>query len=412
MWILFLIYSIIMSDFYKNINLNNNRIENVGNPINGKDAVNLEYLQNVLESTAYDTTVSVNVSSVDNYIGVSDQTITSYQLNVVYIITFANSNTITNPTLDIDGVGSISLKKPDNTGLIDLEVGDIISGVQYFLTYNGSTFQIHISKAVDINNFTYSNATPVPVTIGGIASGTTFSSVPITTMFDLLLYPYQDATFTSFGIQSQSTLLEAGATVSNTSRVFTWATSNSSYITPNTINIYSITGGTTLLLGSASNTGSATITLPAPIMFATPSSYSWQITGKRTNNVTFSRNFTVSWAFKMYTGISGNALLTQTDVLAFGGTIATGITGTYTFGAGGYKYFVIPNNLANPVTFKDQATNLGVGMADATDGYSDTNAGVYSFKYLSVTNVNGVTQTYRVYRTKYTLGGSINIIVS
>lgn len=37
----------------------------------------------------------------------------------------------------------------------------------------------------------YSNSTPVPVSLGGISSGTTFSNVSISEMFNKLLYPYQ-----------------------------------------------------------------------------------------------------------------------------------------------------------------------------------------------------------------------------
>jgi hypothetical protein len=51
-------------------------------------------------------------------------------------------------------------------------------------------------------------------------------------------------------------------------------------------------------------------------------------------------------------------------------------------------------------------------MAGASEGYTDTNGGAYNFKYLNITNQFGVLSTYRVYRTKHVLGGSIKITVT
>lgn len=399
-----------MSDFYKNINLNLNKLINLDDPTALTDAVNLRYLQSVL-GVGFDNIINVSSSGTDTYIGVGTPTITSYDINTVYIVTFANANTITTPTLNIDGLGVTTIVKTDITGIVPLDVADIVNAVQYFLTYNGSQFQLYLSSPIGTSG-TYTNLNPVPITQGGILSGTTFNSVSITSVFDMLLYPYQLANFNTFDISGQPTTLEVGNSVTSGSKTFTWSTSNSSYITPNTIEISKITSGTVILATALANTGSTSITLGSAVTLSTVGSYTWQIKGTRTNSTLFTRNFTVNWLYKMFADTSPNTILTAADVLAMSGNLQNTINGTYAFAANNYKYFAIPNNLPNPTLFKDQATNLNVGMADATDGYTDTNAGVYSFKNLSVTNPYGITQTYRVYRTKYTLGGSINIIIS
>ena len=91
-------------------------------------------------------------------------------------------------------------------------------------------------------------------------------------------------------------------------------------------------------------------------------------------------------------------------------------TDTYSFAAGDYKYFAWPDSFGSPTAstgFKDTSTNLAVAMADSTDNafFSNEQNGWY-YGTVSVTNTYGQTTTYRVYRTKNVLGGSINIQVS
>lgn len=383
-------------------------------PVNPTDLVNKQALEDAITTaigTEFSGNISVVASGTDNYIGVGTPNIVTYDMNTVYIVTFANNNTIPNPTLNIDGAGVVTIIKTDETGSIPLDIDDIVAGTQYFLTYNGVELQIYISNPI-ANPGTYTNLNPVPATLGGVAAGTTFNNTTISSVFNMLLYPYQVANFSSFSISGISTLLEVGSTITAGSKTFLWSTVNPSYITSNTIEISKLTGGTVILGTGFANTGSHVISLPSAITLVTPGTYTWQIKAKRTNNTFFYRTFIVTWAYKMFTGTSANTSLTQSDALAMSGAVKTSPLGTYAFAAGNYKYFVIPNNFVNPTSFKDGATNLTVGMADATDGYTDVNAGPYSFKFLSITNGFGVTQTYRVYRTKYTLGGSINIILS
>ena len=82
----------------------------------------------------------------------------------------------------------------------------------------------------------YTNETPVPQTLGGIQAGSTFDNVPLTTMFDLLLYPYQTPSFSSFSVNISSPV-EVGYTIAAGNKTFTWTTTNSSNIAPNSVTI-------------------------------------------------------------------------------------------------------------------------------------------------------------------------------
>jgi hypothetical protein len=257
----------------------------------------------------------------------------------------------------------------------------------------------------------YTNATAVPSTIGGIAVGSTFTNQTMQQMWDALLYPYQSPTFASFSISGQSTPIEVGTTISGT-KTFAWSTTNSSNVQTNTVNINDVTNSVVLLTSSA-NDGSEVITLPSSITKTVPSSHQWQISAVNTNIITFNRTFTVNWYWKIYYGTSSNVTLTESDIesLANSGLVNT-YAGSFVYVSGGYKYFCIPDSFGSPNSFKDDATNLTVAMATNSDDvfYSNIANGIY-YGLVSVTNVNGNTTNYKVYRTKNILGGSITIDV-
>jgi hypothetical protein len=119
----------------------------------------------------------------------------------------------------------------------------------------------------------------------------------------------------------------------------------------------------------------------------------------------------------MYYGTSSSATLDESGIEGLTSSLLTSSeTGTKSFAAGGYKYFAWPDSFGSPTAttgFKDTSTNLAVAMADSTDNafFSETENG-WSYGEVSVTNAFGQSTTYRVYRTKNVLGGSINIQVS
>lgn len=357
--------------------------------------------------------VSVTASGVDTYIGTGTPTVVAYNLAAIYITTFANANLTTTPTIDIDGIGVLNIVKSDETGIVPLEVGDIQPITQYYLTWDGLTSIQLFTQTPAADPGTYTNLNPVPVTLGGVVAGMQFNNTTYSQVFTTLFYPYLVPQFTSFGITGQPTLMEVGNTIISGSKTFTWTTSNSGNIGANNIRITNVTGGNVIMLDNSPNDGTQVVSLPSPITKVAIASHVFAIRATRTNNSYLTRNFQINWNFRNFYGTQTLPVLTEVDIEALSNSyLGTTIAGTFNYASGGYKYFVLPNTSVNPTLFKDSNTNFAVAMADVADGYTDVNAGVYKFKFISITNPYGITQTYRVYRTKNILGGTINITVS
>lgn len=243
----------------------------------------------------------------------------------------------------------------------------------------------------------YTNATPVPVTLGGITAGTTFTDVPLTEMFTRLLYPYQAPTFASFTITGLSDT-EVGNLYPAQNRNANWTTTNSSNITANTIRIIDVSGGNTTLASGLPNTSPASVSIPA-LQLTTAGSKQFRIEGTNTNTATFSRTLTINWQWAVYYGESPLTSLTSAEIIGLRvKNLTSTANGTYAMQAGNYKYITYPVSFGLKSTFKDQATNLDVAMLAPST--------------VSVTNSYGITTNYYVHRTLNQLGGSITIIVS
>lgn len=372
--------------------------------------------------SSYTTQFSISATSVDAYVGTSTPTLTAYSVSDIYLTQFDNSNTITGTTLNIDGLGALDLMKGTDEGLAHLEVGEIQTGVTYFLTYDGTQFQFFTSSPEGTPG-TYTNLSPATVAVGGITVGTTFSGATWQSIFDTMFHPTLTPNFTAFSLRStsssassiQTQTLEVGNSVSGGSKAFTWTTSNSAFVKPTSIRIYS--GATNISIPSSGMTNDSYEALTLTNTRKTSqSSFIWYVYGTRTNNSTFSSSFTVNWYWRRMYGVStATTISTSADVNAFSGTgsLTTTMLGTYTLTGAGYKYFFAPTTFANPTLFKDASTQLAVAMADATDNsFFSGVSGSYSYGTTSVTNQFGITQNYRVYRTRNFLNGNITITVS
>ena len=368
---------------------------------------------------------SVTAIGVDSYSGTSTPSISGYSVGVIYLTTFANENTSTATTIDIDSYGPVNIYKVTaESGTTALDIGDIQTGVTYYLTYDGSDMQFFSDNPSSNIPNTYTNLTPVPATLGGVLAGTTFSGTTYKQVFDTLFYPTLIPSFTSFSMRgysnsatTQPTTLEVGDSVSGGSRVFTWATSNSSFVTANSIKIYS---GASYIISSPTsgiaNDGVEFITGLTNQKRTVQSTYSWKIIATRTNLTTFSSTFSVNWYWRRMYGVStATTLTTSASINAFSGTgaLTTTIAGTYSFVGAGYKYIFVPTTFGHPTLFKDVNTNLSVAMADVSDNaFFSGSSGNYYYGTTSVTNQFGVAQNYRVYRTRNYLNGNISITVS
>jgi len=243
----------------------------------------------------------------------------------------------------------------------------------------------------------YTNASATPSAIGGISAGSTFAARTWQQMFDALLYPYQSPSFNAFSMSGQSTTVEVGATTP-ANPTLTWSTANSGNISANTIQITNVTGGNVVLLSGSANDGTQAVTL-APITKTTASSHTLRIQATNSLGGTFTRDYTVTWQWRVFYGESASASLDEAGVEALRvGSLASGYSGTKSFSAGGYKYFAYPTAMGVATSFKDSSTNLDVPFQPP--------------QTVSVTNANGVTTNYYVYRSTNVLGSAINIVIA
>jgi len=243
----------------------------------------------------------------------------------------------------------------------------------------------------------YTNAVPIPTTIGGIASGTTFTNKSMAQMWDSLLYPYQVPTFSAFSITGQATTIEVGASIP-ANRTFTWSTTNSSNINTNSISIIDVTGGNTTMASSLANDGTELITYSA-ISKNTATTHQFKIQATNSQSTVFNRTLTVSWLWNKYYGTSVSTSLDEPSIESLANAIlSSSFAGSYTFAAGGYKYICYASILGTATTFKDQSTNLDVPFEPV--------------QVVSVTNVNGITTNFNVHRTTNILGSAITITVA
>lgn len=260
----------------------------------------------------------------------------------------------------------------------------------------------------------YTGASPTTITVGGLPSGSNISGLPISDILEDILVPYVAPAFSSFSI-GQSSPVEVGTTISGFKN-FSFGFSQLGNVNANSLSVLDVTTPSTLGTGLA-------LTSPqsldiGSIAYSSPTTHSWRGTAVNTQSNTFQSALTsVSWLFRIFYGTSANLTLTESQIEALTNSpLASTENATYSFAGGGYKYWAWPDSFGSPTAstgFKDTATNLAVAMASAVDdaAYSNVENG-WSYALVSVTNPNGVTVNYRVYRTKFVLGGAINVEVS
>lgn len=260
----------------------------------------------------------------------------------------------------------------------------------------------------------YTGASPTTITVGGLPAGSAIAGETLSDILQSILVPYIAPAFSSFSI-GQSSPIEVGTTISG-SKNFSFGVTQLANIEPDSLFILDVTGSATIASGlPVASPQSANI---GTILRNAPATYQWQGTVVDTEgNTIFSGLASVSWFFRLFFGTSTNPTLTEAQIEALSNSSLTSSkNATYSFPGGGYKYWAWPDSFGSPTTltgFKDTSTNLAVSMASSVDdsAYSNIQNG-WSYAIVSVTNGNGVTANYRVYRTKFVLGGAVNVAVS
>jgi len=306
-----------------------------------------------------------------------------------------------NMVASVNGMtGAVSLNTsniPDYTGrryITDNE-RDALSGVVNSISLSNPVADVKFVED-SISGLSYTNSMPMPSTVGGLETGSTFNNVTIPQMFTQLLYPYQYPSFSSFTISGQSSPIEVGDSIP-AGRTFTWATTNASNINNNSIEIDDVTNSITIA-SSLPNTGSFISSYNA-VTKTSATTNVFRVRALNSKSQSFIQNYTVSWLFRKYYGESLSSTMSASSAVSLRvNSLSNSFVGTYFFVGGGYKYFVWPTILGTASSFKDTSNNLAVPMQS-----------VYT---ISITNSFSVSQNYYVYRTTNILGGSISIAVS
>jgi len=299
-----------------------------------------------------------------------------------------------------------------NGGSFDVDLSGLVSAGDTFVsggTISGDTLILTRTDGnnvlVNLSGFSgeiyYTNSASTPTTIGGIGAGSTFSAQTMQQMWDMLLYPYQVPAFTSFVRTNKNSIYELGEDMVGGNQTFTWSTSNSVNVSPNTISIDENHSATNLLTGSANDgtellvTTSYNNTSPATTLLYT-------ITATNTQLTPFSTTISASWRGRWYYGMNSNTSVTDNDIT--GGTMTTALVSsvvnnfvTWTPAGAQYGYLIIPNYLAQPSDLKDSVAGcFGTNIPHSIIGTTTFN------------NAFGVSQTYNIYRTTNQFNSPVN----
>lgn len=256
---------------------------------------------------------------------------------------------------------------------------------------------------------TFQNDNPTTITVGGIAAGSTFHTpVLLNELFRIMLYPFQAPGFASFAIAGVTSPLEVGSSF-GPAVTFNWSTSQSGNVGANSITLKDITTAATLLSNTA-NDGTQAVTLPGAVTRSTAGTHVFEIDGVDTQPAPFNRQLTIAWQWRRYFGASANTSLTASQILALASNgLASGYAGSYSMGAGGYKFIALADAVGGQITsVKDASTQLAVPMVSG----SHTDGGGYGYELVTVVNAQGVSAAVRVYRTLNALGSAVQMVVA
>jgi len=100
--------------------------------------------------------IVATVSNGASYSAITTPVINSYDTETIYIVKFESSNIGTSASLNINNLGVKYLMKTDGYSLSDITTGDITPNYSYFVTYDGSGFQLlNTTDSGGINNKYY-----------------------------------------------------------------------------------------------------------------------------------------------------------------------------------------------------------------------------------------------------------------
>jgi hypothetical protein len=251
---------------------------------------------------------------------------------------------------------------------------------------------------------------PDPTTatdVAGIPAGTTGlvgeNSIQI---LERILYPYQRVSFSNLNTGLGATQFELGQTAGNGSKTVTWTASSppSNWIDGSGVLRYSGFVSGTLLTGFNPTANTATVTYPAIRSTSLSSNtFTLQITGAQVEGTNPSATTSARWWSRLYWGKSTSTSHTNPLTLTNGSSDLFSSVGTRSFDVSegnGYFYLFLHNN------YKLDSIFLGVLPLSLTLPLPSQPSPV------TVTNVHGSQQQYKIYRSNQILNGSLSLNIT
>ncbi len=217
-------------------------------------------------------------------------------------------------------------------------------------------------------NDEYTGSTPSTVEVGGLSSGSVLTGRTYTSIFQEMLVVYLDPAFNGAPtVTVQNYTVEVGTTLSG-SRTFSWSTSNSSNVSPNTIAIYDTTDSSYLAQNLA-NDGSESATIKTFQLNTNGAIQEWKTEGINTNSILFSSaNRKVTARYYRFYGASATSPTNSAEVRALtNSTFQTSNSNTFILATGSnLTKFVVALPPSRTIS---SVTDLDALNADITSEY-------------------------------------------
>lgn len=231
----------------------------------------------------------------------------------------------------------------------------------------------------------YTNANPTLVTLGGIAAGSTFASVPYNTMWTNLLYPYLAPTV-SLAVSPLAGLREFGDAATISIDLTPTTTKKSNPIT--TLTLTRSGTGVIYTYAAPISGGGVEATYTDAIPVTTNTTYTATV-GDGTSTGTATQTF--SFCYPIYYGVDVDGLT--------GAQIRTNLTNLIALPASVTLSFT-PN--ANRVYYAYPATSPDLTSILDENGFEVISS--YTHSVVAITGLDGTSQNYKVYKSNTDIG--------
>lgn len=287
----------------------------------------------------------------------------------------------------------------------------------------GSLDYSRLSNVPATTSGTYVGPSPSTVAVGGIPSGYVLTGKTYDQLFAQMLVVYQSPAFSAFSVNFSSNPLEVGQTI-QTTRTFTWSTTNSSNVSTNSISIIDVNNGNTVLASGLANDGTELVTI-GTVVNTVPISQQYKIQATNTNSILFNTTYTLTSKYPCFYGktASGGAGAgvnrpTANQALIASGTkmaLSTNESGTITINfnstSDDYIWFAVPYTGTTKNTwFVTSLNNGSIGGAVSSGGNLFPSPNTVNIDEPTVVLWNGI--SYKIYISNYQTAVNTNMSLS